>query len=167
MTASDYRSLSLTARLAVALRCFASYCDLKDLHHPSIGALLNDLWEVPVIDSQRWDDWENNHPPRVQTALGDDWPEHFEEFLVQHGTNPEQLRSLISAVVEIVFSSFYGAADDELAHRYVSKVLQIVGPLNVNPPPPSLFVESQFRDRGGWGRPISLAERDSWRFAEG
>jgi hypothetical protein len=160
---STYRGLSLTARLAVALHCFSRICQVQNLHHSEIDAFLDDLWEFPLITSERWDEWEKNHPPLVETALGNAWPIGFEDYLETQGARPEEFRRLISSVAEIVFSSFYGAADDAFSLKCLSEVLKMAQDRAVEPPPPAGFSQSRFVDGAGWGNPITPSVRDSWR----
>src|SRR6266581_2645942 len=106
------KALSLTARLAMALHCLRDYCSALALHHIEIELFLEDLWEFPLIESDRWDQWEQGHPPLVHTALGDDWPVGFEDFLGSRKLKQQEFRYLIENVTEIVFGSFYGATDN-------------------------------------------------------
>ena len=164
MTLADtYYELSLTARLAVALHCFSQYCEKHNLRHPLIDSFLDDLWEFPVVGSERWDDWENNHPELVGTGLGDPWPTGFEAFLNAQAIDLEQFRHLISSVVEIVFSSFYGASDNNFSLKCLSEVLKMVNVCGINPPPAEVFRGSRFADRAGWGNQMTVTERDAWR----
>lgn len=157
------RALSLTARLAVGLHCFSRYCDKCELVHPAIAALLNDLWEFPVVDELRWDEWEDNHPDLIGVALGDDWPPSFESFLADRSVDPLRFRELLENLVEIVFGSFYAAAEDEASFQHLGKVMEIVGASGIPAPPFVYFAESRFTDRGGWGKQMTTVERDAWR----
>ena len=153
----------MTARLAVALHCFSRYCERHNLRHPAIDAFLDDLWEFPIVEHQTWDDWEKHHPALVQTALGDPWPAGFEAFLKAQGTQPDEFRHLLGYVVEIVFSSFYVAADDDSSFGYLSEVLKIAANSGINPPPFEVLSGSRFADRGGWGTQMTTTERNAWR----
>jgi hypothetical protein len=157
----------LTARLAIALHCFSHYCEKNDLAHPAISSFLDDLWEFPVIDSERWNEWESNHPELVLAALGDKWPQAFGTFLVAHGVGAVEFRTLLQNLVEIVFSSFYGAADDYQSYECLRKVVVITTEDGADLPPLAPFQISLFADRGEWGRQLTVAERDSWRQLKG
>jgi hypothetical protein len=163
---SAYRDLSLTARLAVALHCFSRYCETKGLRHLSINAFIDDLWEFPIVEHDRWEDWKNNHPPHpplVSTALGDPWPAGFEGFLRAQAVSATEFRRLTSSLAEIVFSSFYGAADDDFSLKCLMDVLTMASDCGINPPPAGAFSASQFIDRGGWGKPMTATDRDAGR----
>jgi hypothetical protein len=159
----EYEQLSLTARLAVALHCFARICESQALRHRAIDDFLNDLWEFPIIDNDRWENWEKNHPELVATALGAEFSDEFAEFLKNRGQRPEEFRSLISSVVEIVFSSFYGAADNALSMRFLRDVQHKAHELGIVVPPPAIFSQSLLADKSGWGRLITADTRDAWR----
>ena len=133
------------------------------MRRPEIDAFLDDLWEFPIIDHHRWDEWEKRHPALVNTALGDPWPAGFEEFLNARGMSAKEFRSLIGDVVEIVFSSFYGAADDVSSLKFLSRVLNTAEVAGVHLPSLEVFGGSRFVDRGGWGKQLTLAERNAWR----
>jgi hypothetical protein len=159
----QYRELSATARLAVALHCFAMFCKSHRLKHSEIDQFLDDLWEFPLIRSDRWSQWERNHPELVHTALGGDWPPGFTSILDEHAIRPDEFRKLIGSVVEIVFSAFYGAVDDSLTMTFLSQVTNVVRSLGVKLPSASSFSESLFSERSGWGSPITCEVRDKWR----
>jgi hypothetical protein len=133
------------------------------LVHVEIDKFLDDLWVFPLVDSDRWDQWENAHPTLVHVGLGDLWPDEFEKWLTTHHVDPQHFRRLLGNVVEVVFSSFYGAADDKLSLEYLLEVLAIVAEVGVNPPPLAKFGCSLFVDGHGWGRRLSAEERDGWR----
>jgi hypothetical protein len=147
----------------VALHCFSRYCEKSGLHHREIDAFVEDLWEFPIVDHHRWDEWENHHPPLVNTALGDPWPSGFDEFLISREMNPIEFRRLLGDVADIVFSSFYGAADDLFSLACLSRVLQVTTDVGVVPPLLAVFEGSRFTDRGGWGKRTTIVERDTWR----
>ena len=49
------------------------------LVHSQIDALLDDLWDLPLaLESDRWGEWEANHPPLIDAGLGGDFPDGFE-----------------------------------------------------------------------------------------
>ena len=162
------QTLSLTARLAIALHCFRDYCRKLGLQHVEIERLLDDLWEFPVDNvRERWDEWEHGHPVLLYVGLGDAWPEGFEEFLRSNNVDPDDFRPLITGVVEVVFSSFYAAADDKESMEHLRNVLTIVTAVGVEPRPLERFASSRFADGHGWGKPLTITERDEWRGTEG
>jgi hypothetical protein len=162
---SGYPDLSLTARLAVGLHCFHGYCRIRGLDHPVITEFLDDLWRFPVIsDLKEFGQWERSHPPLVYVGLGDEFPVDFEVFLAESHVSPIEFRELLGCVVQIVFSSFYGASDNANASRFLNRVLEITKGYGVSPPPIERFSASRFADRHGWGNRLSPAERDSWRY---
>lgn len=157
------RELSLTARLAIALHCLERYCEKFELHHVEIDAFLDDLWEFPLVDERRWNEWEQGHPQLVGAALGDAWPAGFKEFLNAHHIDPESFRELLSNVAEIVFGSFYGAAEDVPSMEYLLAVLKVAEQSGIRPPPSRCFADSRFAHCHGWGKKLTAPERDAWR----
>jgi len=149
--------------LAIALNCFERYCRKHALSHPAIDSFLDDLWEFPLVDSQRWDEWESRHPSLVNAAFGDPWPEGFEEFLATRRIRQSGFRELISSIVEIVFSSFYGAANTSIASEFFSMVIRTMKSEGIDLPPLDAFACSRFADRGGWGMEIGVSQRSRWR----
>jgi hypothetical protein len=159
-----YAALSLTARLAVALHCFAGYCRARAIDHPAVGAFLDHLWAFPAISGyEEFRPWEKNHPSLIHVALGDEYPRWFREFLESTGIPADEFRELIGNVVEIIFGSFYGAADNRGSLKCLRKVVSIVRKHGITAPPRKRFANSRFRDGCGWGIPLTMLERDKWR----
>jgi hypothetical protein len=159
-----YAALSLTARLAVALHCFADYCRARAIDHPAVAAFLDDLWEFPAISGpEEFRPWEKNHPILVNVALGDEYPRWFKEFLEEIDIPAEEFRELIGNVAEIIFGNFYGVADDRGSLECLRKVMSIVRKHGITAPPRKRFANSRFCDAGGWGIPLTMSERDKWR----
>jgi hypothetical protein len=95
--------------------------------------------------------------------LGDDLPADFKTFLIDRGEDPVQFSLLVMNLVEIVFDSFYTAANNERALEYLARVIELTAPAGVKPPPAELFATSPFTARGGWGPEMTASERDRWR----
>ena len=79
---------------------------------------------------------------------------------------PQDFRHIIESLIEIVFSSFYGASQDHQSIDFLRKVITDTAHFDVTPPPSDLFAASLFVDNNGWGKPLSITERDQWRFAD-
>ena len=76
-----------------------------------------------------------------------------------------EFRQLLANVVEIIYGSFYAAADNQGSLRHLEAVLQYAAQHGVQPPAASLFINSLFVDEHGWGKKLSEEERDAWRRA--
>ncbi len=138
------------------------------LVHSHIDALLDDLWDLPLtLGSDAFDEWEAYHPMLVDTGLGDDFPDGFEEFLRTHGVSTEEFRDVLESLVEIAFGSFYCDAEDANSLRYLDNLIRMVRRRGVSPPPIDTFSASRFSDRHGWGDRLSIEERDAWRSLTG
>jgi hypothetical protein len=166
-TQSEYlrqaRELSLTARLAVGLHCFSRYCKRHELVLSLIDKFLDDLWEFPLAYGQRWAEWEEHHSELVYSGLGDPLPVGLEPVLKARGIDPGEFHRFVSDVMEIVFSSFYGAADSDFSYKCLAAVIEVTRREGIELPPLGRFSGSKFADRAGWGEPIAQEERDAWR----
>lgn len=160
----EYSRLSLNARLAVALHCFENYCRVHGLRSSAIDAFLDYMWEHPCIASpNEFTAWERARIPLVSVGLGDPFPPDVEQVLQQAGVSPKEFRELLENTVEIVFGSFYGAADDQGSIRHLEAVLSIATASAIVPPSAAMFAQSLFADRHGWGQQLSRPLRDAWR----
>jgi hypothetical protein len=156
--------LSLTARLAIALHCFERYCQAHRLTSPAISEFLDYLWQLPTIrGSKAFVDWEQHSPTLVDVGLGAYFSEDFIVQLHAAGIAPSEFQALLENSVEIVFGSFYGAADNSGSLTHLRRVLSLTQQAGIIPPPLSYFAHSRFADRQGWGNGLSVAERDMWR----
>lgn len=165
----SYGDLFLTARLAVGLHCFSSYCDGHRLEHESVDALLDYLWAFPVAigDPESFVCWERDHAYLVNVGLGDEMSKDVEQALHDCEIAPAEFRRLLGSLVEIVFSSFYGATQNEESLQFLCEVMSVTSKHGVSAPPPEIFSESLIADCQGWGLPLTEAVRDRWRFANG
>jgi len=158
------RALSLTARLGLALCCFERYCRVVGLHSPSIQSFLDYMWEWPLrMTPAELTEWESRRTDLVETGLGDPVPDDVRAVLQKRGIDESEFQSLVESTVEIIFGSFYGAAEDERSLAYLTQVVSICARRGIRPPPLSVFAASRFEDRDGWGHDLSIQEGDRWR----
>ncbi len=158
------RYLSLTARLAVALICFERYCRAHQLITHEIKVFLDYLWDFPIVNGPlSFRAWERQQPDLVTVGLGGDIPDTYLVWLHDAGISSDTFRRLVEHTVEIIYGSFYAAADDEEAHMHLQHVLAITEQNENISGLLSQFSQSRFIDRQGWGIPLSEAERDGWR----
>jgi hypothetical protein len=158
----DYRTLSLPARLAVGIHCFERYCNAKGLRHPMISDFINHMWELPCAKS--FTKWESQACEFVHVGLGDPFPPEIVDLLRTVTVTEEEFRGLVESVVEIIYSSAYGASDDARSLKYLGRVLFITASVGVTPPPARSFLISLFDVRHGWGPRLEANERDIWRY---
>ena len=165
-TAVDASSLSLVARLGVALCCFERYCRSVGLETKSIQDFLSYMWEWPLMMAPGWfEDWEATRTSLVDFGLGEALPGDVEPALRDRGLDPVEFRSLVEATVEVIWGSFYAASDDLGSLKDLAQVISICERRGIQPPTLAVFAESRFKDGHGWGDRISKDQRDRWRAA--
>lgn len=157
----DYRTLSLSARLAVGLHCFERYCQARGLRHDSIDTFLDHMWNLPC--TRFFPEWEKGNCDLVNVGLGGSVARELLDLLAARSITEAEFRRLVECVVEIVYSSAYGASDDVGSLKYLDQVFSITGVVGVAPPPTQLFLISRFGEQHGWGTLLNRAQRDAWR----
>lgn len=162
--AFKYGLLSLSARLAIALRVVERYFAAKGLTGPPFNVFLNHLWEVPVTDS--FPKWEGQYNDLLAFGLGDPLPPEMVPMLRDAGVSEELFRRLIGNTIEIVYGSLYAASDNSGSLRQLSDVLLMCQAAGISPPPLRWFATSRFTQRQGWGKKLSPQQRDEWRFTD-
>jgi hypothetical protein len=156
--------LSLTARLAVALACMERYCHAQRFAAPELTEFFDYLWEFPTIHGPDiFALWERKHPVLVDVGLGAAFPDDFAVRLQAARIESPTFRTLLEHTVEIIFGSFYGAADNQGALTHLQYVLEVTDQSDRIMPLLPLFAHSRFADGHGWGNHLSMAERDAWR----
>jgi hypothetical protein len=83
--------------------------------------------------------------------------------LAQRSIDPDNFRLLVENLVEVVFCSFYAAANDYSSSSHLIQVFRITGAEGIEPPSLDLFRKSRFVDGHGWGNQLTVTERDEWR----
>ena len=111
---SDITALSLRARLAIALRLFASYCERRGLAHPEIDRYLNHLWEFVGLSSGEgaFRRWVENEPRLIHAGLGDPYPVGLDRLLSSAGVPADEFRQVVGCTTEVLYGSLYAAADE-------------------------------------------------------
>src|SRR4051794_7546304 len=101
----DVAALSLRARLALALRVFADYCDRRGLVHPEIAAYLGHMWRSLAVGNagEGFDEWVSGETPLVPAGLGDEYPPGFEEVLTARGVSESEFRQALRCTTEVLY----------------------------------------------------------------
>ena len=156
------KELSLTARLAIALLIFEKYCKNHKLKDSLIDDLSDYLWKWPLIDGvEQFNSWEQSRPQLVNFGLGDEASDKLKSILEFSDVNQSAFRGIVSNIVEILWVSFWGAAEDDLSIQALSTVIKS-SKLSILPPL-TPFKFSQFCDGNGWGKKVFKEDCDFWR----
>lgn len=162
-----YAALSLTARLAVGLHCFTKYCTARNLRSRELDEFLDYLWQWPTIATPgQFVPWESSKTSLVHFGLGGELSEEMRAALSRASVSEDDFRTLVSAIVEILWGSFFGAADDEGSLAYLASIIAISARCQVAPPRASTFASSRMADHGGWGIPLTQEQCGLWRQAQ-
>ena len=156
------KALSLTARFAIALLVCEKFCKNNDLQIFQIKELSDYLWQWPLIDGpDQFEPWERSRPELVNYGLGDEPSNQALSELVKRGISEHRFRNIVGSLTEILWSSFWGAAEDESSIKFLRNVIYSckIEPLPVLTP----FRFSLFTDGEGWGRKLTIEDRDFWR----
>ena len=161
----DITALSLRARLAIALRLFAGYCERRELDHPEVVAYLDYLWRFVGVggSTEAFGQWTADEPPLVGTGLGWEYPPGFEAFLAARGVPNQEFRQAVCCTTEVLYGSIYAAADELGSRCHVSQLATLVNPLGVAIPDTRPFLKSRWNDGHGWGSIPSAEELAAWR----
>jgi hypothetical protein len=164
---ADVASLSLTARLGVALHLFAGYCRRRGLDHPAIGRYIEHMWAFTVVPGGGvdLDQWESGRPDLVDAGLGYELPEGFADHLAERGVAEPEFRSALMHCTEVLYSSLWGAADNAGSLREVAGLAAIALQAGVAWPDLSAFAASPWLG-GGWSGPLTAEELARWRNAD-
>jgi hypothetical protein len=156
------RPLSLTARSAISLLVFEKYCAENDLNILAVTELLDHMWKWPLIDGpDQFEPWESQRPLLIDCGLGDDFPDDLIAILAQRNISESKFRTVIEGVTEILWSSFWGAAENEASINDLEKVLLVTNVQKL--PTLTPFKFSLFSDKDGWGSSLTAEDRDFWR----
>ncbi len=163
MTNAEYlkecRRLSLTARACVALLVCDKYSSAHQFRTNDTDTFFEYLWEWPVVND--FDSWEQQRPFLVNFALGDEATEELIEEIKSAGIEESVFRTIISGPVEILWGSFWGAAEDDLSLTDLNNTIEAsrLPTLPILTP----FKFSRFDTNDGWGEQLSKQDRDFWR----
>jgi len=158
----ECRELSLTARAAVGLLVFERFCLLNELGSKDISDFLNYMWQWPLIDgADEFEPWEQSRPKLVDYGLGDDADTEIEEMLVSSDIPEEKFRNLVCGIVDTLWGSFWGAAENESSLKCLQGAIRAAN-LKVLPPL-TPFRFSKFSEGSGWGNKIRPQDCEFWR----
>jgi hypothetical protein len=163
---SEVATLSLIARLGVALHLFAGYCRCRGIDHPEVGRFVEHMWAFAALPGggEGFEDWLLDRPDLAESGLGYEWPSGFAEYLRSHGVAEEEFRSALMHCTEVLYGSLYTAADDAGSLRDVAALGAIALRAGAAWPDLSPFAASLWVG-GGWGGRLSTEELAPWRAA--
>lgn len=162
---SDISALSLRARLALALRLFAGYCDRRGLVHPEISAYLDHLWRFLAVGNagEGFEEWISDRTPLLFAGLGDEYPPDFEAFLAARTVSEREFRQALGCTTEVLYGSMYAAADEPGSREFLGELAKLVAAFGVEFPDTRPFLGSRWSDGHGWGAQPTPEELITWR----
>ncbi|EGQ8241618.1 hypothetical protein ACUT8K_000496 [Vibrio parahaemolyticus] len=158
----ECKRLSITGRSAISLLIFERFCLLNELNALEINEFLDYLWKWPLVDGpDEFEPWEANRVTLVNCGLGDDFSEDLLNTLTLSGVSEYQFRSILGGIIEILWGSFWGAAENEQSMVALENVISAsdLEQLPVLTP----FKFSLFSQNGGWGDKITSQDLEFWR----
>ena len=156
------KELSLTARMAVALIVFERYCKQNKINSPLTREFSEYLWKWPLIDGpDQFEPWEKSRTELVNIGLGASINSEIKSQLIQAGIDEDTFIDIVSGVVEILWSSFWGATENELSHQTLCNVIRDSKIEEL--PPLTPFKFSRYSEGNGWGVKISLEDCEYWK----
>jgi hypothetical protein len=163
---SEVASLSLTARLGVALNLFRGYCHCRGINHPEVCRFIEYLWTYVALPGGGvgFEDWYFGRPDLAEVAIGYDWAPGFADYLQNCKVNETEFREALTLCYEVIYGSLYAAADDAGSLRNVAGLAAIAVPAGAVWPDLSVFASSPWVD-GGWGVQVTAKELAQWRTA--
>ena len=154
--------LSLTARVAIALKVFDGFCAENSLSSPIIDEFTDYLWKWPLIDGpDQFTPWESSKPFLVNYGIGDETNFELNLLLSESCINEFRFREIVGGIVEILWGSFWGGCENEQSLNSLNKVIEhssIQDLPNLTP-----FKFSKFSDNGGWGNKVVLEDVIYWK----
>ncbi|MFO6423543.1 hypothetical protein [Motilimonas sp. KMU-193] len=156
------QSLSLTARVCIALKIFERFCQQQSLHHSTITEFCDYLWQWPLIDDpEQFEPWESSRPYLVNFALGDASHAEMDTLLSQANISEHTFREIVGGIAQILWGSFWGACEDEASLNCLHQVIlhsSVTDLPNLTP-----FRFSKFCDNSGWGFKLTPEDVTYWR----
>lgn len=169
----DYGSISLQARLAIALRCFEDYCDTLGLHHPEVTKMFDYFWgyfTVGTAAGMNWLAWTRSEPKITRvgeaSSVGLD---DFKALLLSKGVDQEEFRALVFNTENTLFHIFYGGITEkehEISLKCLHQVLAITRKRGIEPTNIPIF-RGQFHRIDGEGEQLSTEQLHIWRYGKG
>jgi len=156
------RKLSLTARMAIALLVFERFCKENQIRVSLVSELSDYLWKWPLIDGpDQFEPWESSRPELANYGLGDEASKELLKALNEAEIEESRFRNIVAGLIEILWGSFWGGAENELSMEALTTVL--ISSKIDQLPALTPFKFSLFSDMSGWGEKISVEDRDFWR----
>jgi hypothetical protein len=153
--------------LALALHLFRGYCKRRGVEHPDVDRYVDYLWEfIGFDDPEAFGRWVKKEPPLVAAGLGCEFRTAFKQVLAAAGVSEKEFQQALMSCTEVLYTSMYGACDDEGSKRYLSELADIAVPLGVKWADIRRFAASRWEDEHGWGKPLTPQELAQWRADE-
>ena len=162
----ECRPLSLNARMGIAALVFEKFCQEKNIHATWVSESLDYLWEWPLIDGpDQFESWEAARPMLVDYGLSGNASEPLKDSLMEANVSEAMFSRIVCSLIEILWGSFWGAAEDEASYQCFRTVLTTCNVSELPPLTPFRF--SLFSEGSGWGLRLTKKDRDFWRRCSG
>ncbi|MCS0109394.1 hypothetical protein NDJ40_08000, partial [Vibrio alginolyticus] len=159
---SECKRLSINARAAIGLLVFERFCVLHGLELHDNQEFLEHLWDWFLIDGpDEFEPWESKRPTLVNCGLGDEFPEDLQLSLAQNGIGESQFRTIVGGVTDILWGSFWGAAENEQSMAALESVISASGIEQL--PVLTPFKFSLLSQNEGWGDKVTPQDLEFWR----
>ncbi|GHZ29835.1 hypothetical protein VCSRO29_3470 [Vibrio cholerae] len=159
---SECKRLSINARAAIGLLIFERFCVLHGLKLQENQDFLDHLWSWFLVDGpDEFEPWESKRTTLVNCGLGDEFPEGLLHSLAQNGVGESQFRTIVGGTTDILWGSFWGAAENELSMAALENVISASGLEQF--PVLTPFKFSLFSQNGCWVKKLRLR---IWNFGE-
>jgi hypothetical protein len=162
-------TLSLNARLAVALHLFAGYCHCRGLNYPDIDQYIEHMWGFITLSLPEggggFDAWEKSRPELVDSGMGWNLLERVADHLAERRVNEAEFHSALMNCTEVLYGSLFGVAEDAASRNYVSKLADAATQVGAAWPDLATFESSKWAVRT-WGNPLTVVEMARWRDAD-
>lgn len=152
------KELSLTARVAAALLIFERYCRFKAIESQELEDFLDYMWEWPRAEFEAW---EARKPALVNAGLGDPLPPQLAAQLEARGIGIHGFATAVGGLVEILWGSFWGAAEDDGSLKALQCVVAQTHTGLLPPLTPLRF--SRFVEGNGWGIGLTVQDHQYWQ----
>ena len=112
------------------------------------------MWAWSTVTSGTFSDWYESRPELVEVGLGDPVPENLREKCEAAGIPAEDLRAILTATTEVIYTNLFGAITWGWVTTELDSVADVLARYEMGLPHPGCLPVSSDREREGWGNPL-------------